>query len=86
VLRPGGLFAASLNLDEPPTPTEPATLTEEFIQRQIVPRLQVTRCMAAPRSVGGDTYEHLIDWALHGVKPPRTITKYGIAWIAGEKR
>jgi SAM-dependent methyltransferase len=87
VLRPGGLFAASLNLDEPATPTEPATLTEEFIKEKIVPRLHVTRCKVAPRYVGGNTYKYLIDWAVSGLAPPpRTITKYGIAWIAGQKK
>jgi ubiquinone/menaquinone biosynthesis C-methylase UbiE len=87
VLRPGGLFAASLNLDEPPTPTEPATLTEDFIYQKIVPRLHLTRCKVAPRYVGGDTYKYLIDWAVSGLEPAsRSITKYGIAWIAGEKK
>jgi ubiquinone/menaquinone biosynthesis C-methylase UbiE len=86
VIRPGGLFAASLNLDEPATPTEPATLTEEFIEQQISPRLNVTRYKAAPRYVG-DNYKYLVDWALNDTEPAsRTITKYGIAWVAGEKK
>lgn len=32
VLKPGGFFIGSLNLDEPPTVTEPFTLTEEFLE------------------------------------------------------
>jgi SAM-dependent methyltransferase len=35
VLKPGGHFIGSLNLDEPPTPTEPWTLTEDFLQHRL---------------------------------------------------
>ena len=35
VLKPGGYFIGSLNLDEPPTLSEPFTLTEEFLERHL---------------------------------------------------
>lgn len=35
VLRRGGWFIASLNLNEPPTPTEPWMLTEEFLEKHL---------------------------------------------------
>jgi ubiquinone/menaquinone biosynthesis C-methylase UbiE len=35
VLKPGGHFIGSLNLDEPPTVTEPWTLTEELLEQQL---------------------------------------------------
>jgi SAM-dependent methyltransferase len=35
VLRPGGYFIGSLNLDEPPTLTEPWTLTEDFLEHHL---------------------------------------------------
>jgi ubiquinone/menaquinone biosynthesis C-methylase UbiE len=86
VLKTGGLFAASLNLDEPATPTEPQTITEDFINEAIIPYLKVTRFKAAPRFLN-DNYRYLINWAEKGEEtPPRSITKYGIAWLAGIKK
>ena len=35
VLKRGGYFLGSLNLDEPPTPTEPWTLTEDFLREHL---------------------------------------------------
>ena len=35
ILKPGGYFIGSLNLDEPPTLTEPFMLTEEFLERHL---------------------------------------------------
>ncbi len=35
VLKPGGYFIASLNLDEPPSLTEPWTLTEDLLDRHL---------------------------------------------------
>ncbi len=35
VLKPGGYFIGSLNLDEPPTLSEPFMLTEEFLQQHL---------------------------------------------------
>jgi ubiquinone/menaquinone biosynthesis C-methylase UbiE len=35
VLKPGGHFVGSLNLDEPPTLTEPWTLTENFLEQHL---------------------------------------------------
>ena len=35
VVRPGGWFIGSLNLDEPPTITEPLTLTEGLLDREL---------------------------------------------------
>ena len=54
---------------------------------RIVPRLHLTRCKVAPRYVDADTYKSLIDPEVSGLeRAPRTITKYGIAWIAGEEK
>lgn len=35
VLKPGGFFIASINLDVPPTVEEPFTITEEFLEKQL---------------------------------------------------
>lgn len=38
ILKPGGLFCASFNLNEPPTPEEPQQLTEALLQNALLHR------------------------------------------------
>jgi glycosyltransferase involved in cell wall biosynthesis/ubiquinone/menaquinone biosynthesis C-methylase UbiE len=35
ILKPGGYFIGSLNLNEPPTPTEPWTLSAEYLEKHL---------------------------------------------------
>jgi len=43
ILKPGGLFIASINLDEAPTFCEPQTLTEEMVNEHLLLHLEVGR-------------------------------------------
>lgn len=47
VLKPGGMLAASLNLDEPPTAEEPQQLNEAAIGEHLLDRLEIQsyRCV-----------------------------------------
>jgi SAM-dependent methyltransferase len=41
VIKPGGLFIGSFNLEEPPSPTEPQRLTESSIKENLLNSLEV---------------------------------------------
>lgn len=41
VIKPEGLFIGSFNLEEPPTPTEPQSLNEEIIRKNLLNFLEV---------------------------------------------
>lgn len=82
VLRPGGLFIASFNLHEPPTPTEPLTLTEGLINRSLLDKLQVETRRTAPRAQGpGGVYRHLLE----GETRPVASSEMGYLWVRATK-
>lgn len=85
VLAPGGLMAMSINLDEPPSPTEPNMLTWKFVERTIIGRLHNPRFKISPRAAGPNKYVHLYAWARDGVEPPPYGGSWGLGWVAGEK-
>lgn len=81
ILAPGGLFIASLNLNEPATVSEPQSLTEEMIDQHLLRHLQIESRRAAPQGPPGQTYLHCYSgtpvtdkWA------PRYL------WVRGRKR
>jgi SAM-dependent methyltransferase len=61
ILKPGGLFIASINLNQPPTPTEPWTLTEELMQGLFLDSLDVQSFRTARRGPKGDAYRYFFD-------------------------
>lgn len=65
VLKPGGLFLGSFNLNEPKTQCEPQTLTEELLDQKLLCRFEIISRKIAKKGVE-DTYseirmDHLVD-------------------------
>lgn len=85
ILRPGGLIAMSINIDEPPSPSEPNTLTINDIKKRFKDRISVQREMASNRSDGPNKYLHLLNWAETGASPPPYNGAWGIFWVSGTK-
>ncbi len=85
ILKPGCLFAMSINLDEPPSPAEPNTLTEAEILNVLDGHVEVQRKAISNRSKGSDKYLYLYEWADTGVSPPPYNGSWGIMWISGVK-
>jgi SAM-dependent methyltransferase len=79
ILAPGGLFIASFNLDEPPTFSEPQTLTEEAIQKYLLRHLEVESYKIAARGEPGSTYLHFFDNSESPKSGPRFL------WIRARK-
>ena len=73
VLRPGGYFIASLNLDEPPTPAEPWSLTEDLLATILFVDWERQYYEVRPKlDDGGDPYRLFAEAA-----PPETATFTG---------
>ena len=58
VLRPGGYFYGSFNLNEPPTFSEPQTLTKSIVIEHVQKQLQIMKCTMFPGGPKGDLYRH----------------------------
>lgn len=59
VLKPGGCFIGSLNLNEPPTPAEPWTLTEDFLAEHLFKGWKREYYRVRPKvEDGGDPYRY----------------------------
>jgi SAM-dependent methyltransferase len=81
ILRPGGLLVASLNLDEPPAPSEPQRLTEDVLSSLLLSRLEVESYRTADRPAQGDAYEPFYEGRLG-----RTPGEPGFLWVRARKR
>jgi SAM-dependent methyltransferase len=79
ILRPGGTFIGSFNLDEPPSETEPQLLTEERIAAGLLRRLRVVSYRVAPKGPDDDCYRYFFRAPPPGRAGPR------ILWVRGEK-
>jgi SAM-dependent methyltransferase len=86
VMKPGGLIAFSVNLDEAWSPTEPNTVREDEVRDVVSPLIAVDRWQTANRSTGPDKYLHLRAWADTGATPPPYNGKWGMLWFSGLKR
>jgi SAM-dependent methyltransferase len=82
VLRPGGLLAASLNLDEPATAEEPQRLTEERVRASLLDRLVVESYRIAGKPEVG---EHLYLQFTEGEPTPYIPGMEGILWVRARK-
>jgi SAM-dependent methyltransferase len=56
VLKPGGLLIGSFNLEEPATPCEPQTLTEETLQRDLFQYFEIESYRVARKGPPQDPY------------------------------
>jgi SAM-dependent methyltransferase len=82
ILRPGGDFIGSFNLEEPPSPAEPQTLAEKRVQR-LLRRLDSVSYRQAPPAEGterlGSVYDHFFDGS-----PPKAVGQRYL-WVRGRK-
>jgi SAM-dependent methyltransferase len=85
ILKPGGLLAMSINIDEPPSPAEPNTLTVPEVLARLAGRAFVDRQMVSNRSKGTNKYEHLQEWSRNGTMPPPYNGSWGIMWFSATK-
>ena len=80
VLKPGGSFLGSFNLDMPATITEPQTLTEERIKEHLLACLEVQSYrMASPGPPDKGEYYHFFD----NSPPPTTGPRF--LWVRATK-
>ncbi len=75
----------SINLDEPPSPAEPNTITEADVLAILDGRVEIQRKATSNRSEGPDKYLHLYKWAETGAPPAPYNGAWGIMWISGVK-
>ena len=80
VLKPGGEFIGSLNLEEPPSPCEPQQLTEEVIGQKLLRRLQVQSYRLAQRGPEEDEYAPFFNGSAS-----YTPGQGGVLWVRARK-
>ena len=61
VLKPNGYFIGSLNLNIPPTPAEPWTLTEELLHKILFAGWQREFYRVRPKAQDGDPYRYFFE-------------------------
>jgi ubiquinone/menaquinone biosynthesis C-methylase UbiE len=85
VTKLGGAFGGSINLNEPPTPSEPNQITLDFFNVNISPYIIVERLLVAPKNSGdGGVYKHLEDFCKYGTSlPPLAENEIGYLWFFG---
>lgn len=80
ILKPGGIFAASFNLYEPATLTEPQTLKYEDIEDRFFPALKDIKTRISYKNIG--SYDNILtNKLLDKPDPSRPCT----LWIKGAK-
>ena len=82
VLKPGGTFIGSFNLNEAPTVTEPQTLTAELLDQQLLRHLELSARRQVPKGLK-NAYEYFFH------PPPATPSPAGavqVLWVRGVKR
>ena len=85
IIKPGGILCASLNLNEPSSPAEPQTITEDWVLAQLACNHGVERYKVAPK-VPDDIYQHLNEWAIgRGEPPPLPSGEIGVLWCVIRK-
>lgn len=81
VLKPGGDFIGSFNLEEPPTPTEPQRLTEHLINERLLSGMDIVSYRITEQRPGEIPYEAFFSGNLSYTKG-----KKGYLWVRGKKR
>lgn len=75
VLKPGGQFIGSFNLEEPATFAEPQCLSDQDVNDTLLSHLQVDSYRVAAQGPAEDTYCHFFD----GSEPPTSGERY--LWV-----
>lgn len=81
ILKPGGLFAASLNSNEPFSACEPQTLTEENVKNLLLKNIAIQSYRLALKTPN-DTYRKFYENNLLAHCPENE--EY-ISWVVGTK-
>jgi SAM-dependent methyltransferase len=81
VIKPGGLFIGSFNLEEPAARTEPQNLSERIINENLLDHLNVqTYRLTGKLPSGGDPYAQFFE-----ADPSYTRGEEGYLWVRAEK-
>lgn len=81
VIKPGGLFIGSFNLEEPPTIKEPQRLSEDDVHTHLLNSMQVERYKVAPPGPDDDNYKwHFSDG------PEYVKGTHGYLWVRARKK
>jgi hypothetical protein len=79
IIKIGGLFVGSFNLNEPASACEPQTLTEEIVRERIIKEMKVISWRTAQKNEK-NTYQNFFDNKL-GYR----IGTAGILWVKAKK-
>lgn len=82
ILKPGGMFLASFNLNEPSTVCEPQTLTEDVIKKTILNNCEIESYRLAYKEE--DTYYNFFNDKT--VRSLGESTKPALLWVKGIKK
>ncbi|HET8579487.1 MAG TPA: methyltransferase domain-containing protein [Nitrospiraceae bacterium] len=80
VMKPGGDFIGSFNLEEPATPCEPQRLNEKIIRENLLNFLDVRSCRMAARGTGSDPHAPFFEGNLRYEQGQR-----GFLWVRATK-
>ena len=81
ILKPGGTFIGSFNLNEPPTVTEPQTLTPEVLEQHLLRHLELKSRRQVPKGKSS-AYEHFFN-AAPAEAPAADAVQ--VLWVRGMK-
>jgi SAM-dependent methyltransferase len=84
ILKPGGIFLGSFNLEEPASPTEPQRLTEEILEDRLLRHLDVESYRLSAQNRDGETYAAL----LNGTESQTNYVRgeEGHLWVKARRR
>jgi SAM-dependent methyltransferase len=80
ILKPGGLFVGSFNLEEPPTACEPQTLSEETVRKELLDYLEVQSYRVSKQGPPEDPYG-----AFFGGTLSHEVGERGYLWVRARK-
>lgn len=81
IIKPGGDFIGSFNIEEPPTPCEPQMLTEEHIKSSLLGYMDILSYRIARQGPEGRTYCNFFDRNFEYNTGDR-----GYLWVRAKKR
>ncbi len=80
VLKDGGEFIGSFNLEEPPSPCEPQQLNEKIIKENLLNKLEVQSYRITKKGPKEDTYKPFFDGNLS-----YQVGEEGVLWVRARK-
>ena len=80
ILKPGGLFIGSFNLEEPPTLNEPQSLNEELIKNNLLDHFKILNYRLSQKGPKEDVYKHFYSNELSYEKGEE-----GFLWVTAKK-